>query len=170
MNFSGWLNESSLNDLYDSAVDAFPNTAKRQHAVDPIRITQLSIIPFKGVKTLFFKGLAQNEDREYNPIIVFKAVRYHNGPAANAVEVMADDGIPFYVERLSPKNDVLVRCECGDFYWRFNYYDHLDHSLQGKKRTKYEGAYRINPKELPGMCKHLIKLTQALKDADILIS
>jgi hypothetical protein len=171
MNFSEWvIQESTLNDLYQSTVDSFPNTTLRQHAVDPIKITQLSIVPFKGVKTIYFKGLAQNEGREYSPIILFKSVNFYNNQLRNTIEVVADDGETYYLEKLSPeKNNISVRCNCGDFHWRFNYYDHLDHSLYGKKRKKYEGNYRVNPKELPGLCKHLLKLSQALKDAEILI-
>lgn len=169
MDFSGWLNESSINDLYNSAVAAFPKTTLRQHAVDPIRITQLSIVPFKGMRTIYFKGLAQNEGREYNPIILFRTVRY-DSQSPNAIRIAADDGLEYVLDKLSPAvNEVHVRCNCPDFYWRFNYYDHLNQSLYGRKRTKYEGKYRINPKEMPGMCKHLMSLSKALTESGILI-
>lgn len=169
MDFSGWLNESNINDLYTSTVAAFPKTTLRQHAVDPIKIAELSIVPFKGMKTIYFKGLAQNENRVYNPIILFKTVQY-DSQSPNAIHIVADDGSVYILDKLSPAtNEVAVRCNCADFRWRFNYYDFLDHSLYGKKRTKYEGNYRINPKEMPGMCKHLISLTRALTDSGILI-
>ncbi len=169
MDFSGWLNESTVNDLYNSAVGAFPKTAFRQHAVDPIRIVNLSIVPFKGMNTIYFKGLAQNEGREYNPIILFKTVSY-DSDSPSAIRIVADDGEEYVLEQLSPAaNNVVVRCNCPDFYWRFNYYDHLDHSLYGKKRAKYEGNYRINPREMPGMCKHLMSLAKALTESGILI-
>ena len=170
MDFSGWLNESSLNDLYNSAVAAFPKTTLRQHAVDPIRIVDLSIIPYKGMKTIYFKGLAQNEGREYNPVILFKAVSY-DSQSPNSIRIVADDGFEYVLGKLSPAaNEVAVRCNCPDFYWRFNYYDHLDQSLYGRKRTEYVGSYRINPKEMPGMCKHLMSLTRALTDSGILVN
>lgn len=169
MEFSSWLNESSLNDLYNSAVAAFPKTTLRQHAVDPIRIVDLSIVPFKGMKTIYFKGLAQNEGRHYNPIILFKTVHY-DSQSPYAIRIVADDGEEYVLEKLSPAaNEVNVRCDCPDFYWRFNYYDHLDHSLHGKRRSKYEGSYRINPKEMPGMCKHLMSLSKALTESGILV-
>jgi len=161
--------ESTINDLYNSAVAAFPKTTLRQHAVDPIKIAELSIVPFKGMKTIYFKGLAQNENRAYNPIILFKTVQY-DSQSPNAIRIAADDGSAYILDKLSPAtNEVAVRCNCADFRWRFNYYDFLDHSLYGKKRTKYEGNYRINPKEMPGMCKHLMSLTRALTDSGILI-
>ena len=165
MDFSTWLNESNLNNLYQSAVDAFPKTTLRQHAIDPVRIVRLSIIPYKGMHTIYFKGLAQNEGREYSPSIYFKEVDFNK----SEIKIKADDGLIYNLNKLSPKNEVFVRCNCGDFYWRFNYYNYLDHSLYGKKRAKYEGQYRINPKEMPGLCKHLIKLTHMLRDSGIMI-
>jgi hypothetical protein len=173
MDFSGWLNESSLNDLYKSVVDAYPNTEFRQHATDTIRITQLSIIPFKGTKSLFFKGLAQNEGHEYNTIIMFKSVKYHEGVKPNTIKVIADDGKIYYLERLSEDNEVTVRCECQDFYWRGVYANHLDKSLYGRNKKKYESLgikSPVNPTNAPMLCKHLMKLADALEDAGILLS
>jgi len=166
-----WL-ESSLNDLYDSAVAAFPHTTKRQYATDSIKIVQVQWIPFLGMKTLFVKGLAQNEGREYNPIIVLKKVAYHEAQGPGVVPLKASDGETYFLERLSGGDtDVLVRCSCGDFVWRFNYYNHLDKSLQGPKRKKYEALYNpgsANPLQKEGLCKHLMKMAKVLKESEIL--
>lgn len=168
--------ESTLYDLHQSAVDAFPRTTKRQHATDPIKIAQMEWTPFLGTKTLFVKGLAQNvvHGTEYHPMIQFKNVKYHNDrDAGGLIEIVASDNKPYLLEKLGAAgNDVLVRCDCGDFRYRFNYYDHIDHSLYGRKRKKYEGQglWKANPLELPGLCKHLIKLSLSLKDAGILLA
>ncbi len=168
MNFSEWLNESSLNDLYTSTVKAYPATTLRQHAIDPIRIAKLSIVPLKGMKSVYFSGLAQNENREYSPIILFKEVKFDH---VNSIHVNADDGYTYHFKQLSPReNNIVVKCNCKDFYWRFNHYNYLDHSLYGRDRKAYEGKYAINPKEMPGMCKHLIALAKSLRDSEILIS
>jgi hypothetical protein len=164
MSFKVWL-ESSINDLYDSAVEAYPRTEFRQHSVDTIKIVNLSIVPFKGMKTIFFRGLAQNEDREYNPIMVFKEVDYSKG-----IKLTASDGTIYELKPLlASENNVLARCNCADFRYRFRYYNYLDHSLYGNKGKKYEGgSYPVNPQELPGMCKHLMAMTRALRDSGIL--
>jgi hypothetical protein len=161
-----FLTESSLTDLYYSAVKAFPKTTKRQHAVDPIIIEELRWTPFKGVKTLFIRAEARNETRHYSPMILFKNVNYDNG----RVKIVASDGLEYRFAPLSMEdNDVLVRCNCPDFKWRFNYYDHEDHSLYGRVRAPYEskGGPPANPQELPGMCKHLMKAVIVLRDAGI---
>jgi hypothetical protein len=168
-----WL-ESSLNDLYDSAVAAFPHTTKRQYATDSIKIVQVQWIPFLGMKTLFVKGLAQNEGREYNPIIVLKKVAYHEAQGPGVVPLKASDGETYFLERLSGGDtDVLVRCSCDDFRYRFAYYNHLDKSLQGPKPKKYvrvPGSTRppANPQQREGLCKHLIKLTKILQESSVL--
>lgn len=162
------FNESSLNDLFTSAIRAFPNTTKRQYAVQPIVIETIRWTPFVGMKTLFVKGHARNEDRHYDTIILFKDVDYTN----EQVKIKASDGKIYRFAKLSMENtDVLVRCNCQDFKWRFNYYDHLDRSLYGPKRSKYEGISGIpaNPKQLPGMCKHLMATTKVLNDAGIFL-
>jgi len=166
------MNESSLNDLFNSAVDAFPMTQFRQHATDPIVVKSLSWTPFLGVKTMFVKGLVQNEGREYTTMMLFKNVNYK--PQTNeTVRLWASDGMPYKFEKLSLEGtDLVLRCNCPDFKWRFSYYNHLDKSLYGTKPRKYiasEGSNRppANPFEMPGMCKHLIKLSHALQQANV---
>jgi len=162
------LDESSLTELFKSSVAAFPNTAKRQHATDTIKITKLNWTPYLGLKTLFVRGLAQNEGKEYNPVIMFKNVIYGEG-----LELTDNLGKNYRVKPISAKtNDVRVRCQCGDFYWRFTHFDHVDHSLYGRNRKKYEAKYNpgsANPQEMPGLCKHLMKLIKVLYEAKILI-
>jgi hypothetical protein len=169
MMFKEWikLNESSSQDLYDSAVEAFPNTTKRQHATQPIKISTIKWTPYLGMNTLFVKALAQNEGREYNPIILFKGVKYLD---EGGISVMGDMGRVF-LEKLSLNdNHVALRCNCPDFSWRFNYFNHVDKSLYGRKRKKYEALYNpgsANPMEMPGMCKHLMKLSHVLNQSGI---
>jgi hypothetical protein len=175
MCFQNWLNlhESNLHDLYANTVQAFPNTTKRQHITSTVDIKEIHWTPFLGVKTLFIKGLAQSEGKTvaYNPMVLFKGVNYHQTKDKhNWVEIVASDGLHYVFERLG-NNETLVRCNCPDFKWRFNYTDHIDFSLYGRVRKKYEAKVNpgsANPLELPGMCKHIMKLVQSLNNAGIL--
>lgn len=160
------FNESSLEELYASAVRAFPRTTKRQHATQPIVIEELRWTPFLGVKTLFIKAEARNETRHYQPMVLFKGVNY----GGRGVKIIASDGLEYSFDKLSLENtDVLLRCNCPDFTWRFNYYNWEDASLYGNKRKKYDsqGGPPANPQQLPGMCKHLMRTVEALRDAGI---
>jgi len=159
------LIESSVNDLYQSSVDAFPKTRYRQHAIDPVRIVQLSWTPYVGMRTLFIKGLAENAGRNYKPIVLFKDVIYGSG-----LPVIVND-VEYLIEPISAEhNDALVRCDCKDYQYRFCHSNYLDHSLYGRDRKKYEGKglWKANPMEMVGMCKHLMKMFLALRDAQIL--
>ncbi len=175
MNFNKWLLndvylESSLQGLYQSAVDAFPRTTKRQHAIDPIKIENLRFVPYLGVKTLFIKGLAQNETKKYNPMILFKNVTYYEEATAGAVRIESE-GRRYFLDRLSmDDNHIVIRCNCPDFHWRFNFYNHLNKSLYGSKRTRYEnqGGPPANPMEKEGMCKHAMKMIKILSEIGII--
>jgi hypothetical protein len=174
MQFSQWLTESTLTDLYRSAVEAFPNTTKRQYSTDLVKITELTWLPFIGTKSLFIRGLAQSGEtgKEYKPLILFKGVNFHNErDQAGLVEIAASDGQQYLLEKLSlERNEVLIRCPCKDFTFRFSYYDHLDHSLYGRKGRRYvgQGLWEANPAELPGMCKHLMKLARVIKQSGVM--
>jgi hypothetical protein len=166
------LIESSLNELFQSSVRAFPGTTMRQYATDPIEIETLEWLPFLGMKSLIVKATARNETRVYTPLILFKKVQYHNDrDANNLIEIIDATGKNYLFEKLSAQNtDVSIRCNCNDFKWRFNYTDHQDHSLYGRKRKQYIAAHNpgsSNPQNLPGMCKHLIKMAEILNQNDI---
>lgn len=173
MKFKLWM-ESNLIDLYQSTVDGFPRTTKRQHAIDPIHIIEVNWSPFLGVKTLFVKGIAHSEEsgKEYSPMVLFKGVNYHNSKdRQDLIEIVGKDGRNYVLEKINIENDVLVRCDCNDFKWRGTYADHLDHSLYGRNRKKYEslGGPPANPTNAPMMCKHLIKLVKSLSESGILM-
>ena len=162
--------ETSLKDLYQSTVKAFPYTTKRQYAIDPIKIVSLRWIPYIGVKTLYIKGLAQNTENseEYNPLILFKNIIYLPKKEKKSIEIFDINQKKYIIYKIK-NNDVLVRCNCKDFYWRGNYADHLDKSLYGTKRSPYKGStgYSVNPNNNPMVCKHLIKLYKVLSQSGL---
>jgi len=165
--------ESTWPELYQSAVDAFPDTTRRQHVTDPIAISDLMIVPFVGMKTLFIRSTAVNEDREYRPMILVKGIAYHDDREPGDIQIRASDGGYYWMEQpMMDDNEVLLRCNCQDFYWRFNYYDHLDRSLYGRKRTPYEATINpgsANPQQMPGACKHLMKMMEVLNTSGIIV-
>ena len=164
--------ESTFKELYDSTVEAFPNTTKRQHATQPIKISNFSITPFVGMKTLFLKAEAVNEDRHYNTMILVKGIKYSPVLTAGFMEVTASDGRVYYLSRPTlENNDILVRCGCADFVWRFAHYDHLDHSLYGKDRKPYIAKVNpgsANPTKSEGLCKHLIRFAEVLRHSHLI--
>lgn len=163
-----WL-ETTLKELHDSALDAFPNTTMRQYATHPVRVEHMDWVPFKGVGTLFVKGVARNEGRKHESIILFKGVRYAEEQRRGFVKISASDGKEAYLERLSwSATQALVRCSCSDFRWRFSHWNSVDGSLFGRAPKRYEATRNpgsSNPDESPGMCKHLMKMAKILAES-----
>jgi len=167
------LSESTFKELYTSTVRGFPYTSKRQHAIDPIKIVKLEWIPYLGLNTLYVKGLAQNTEnsKEYSPIVLFKDVDYSNSKAPGYVEIRDNNGRGYVLKRLMD-NEILVRCNCRDFFWRGNYADYLDHSLYGRKRSKYlprTSRKPANPGNSRMVCKHIMKLYKVLEQSGVTI-
>lgn len=166
-----WL-ETSLKDLHKNTIEAFPNTQKRQYATDTIVFEHLDWVPFLGVKTLFIKGLAKNNGRKNESLILFKNIKYKESEGRGTVPITASNGKEYYLEQIQyESNDVLVRCSCKDFFWRFTHFNKIDKSLFGRDRRKYEAIYKpgsSNPEQIPGLCKHLIKLIKVLKESNLL--
>jgi hypothetical protein len=100
-------------------------------------------------------------------------VVYHKKPTKDTVAFVASNKQKYHVERIDPReNDVYVRCECQDFYWRFNWYNADDKSLYGRRRAPYEPTGTrppVNPDEVPGFCKHLLKLIKALEQSGLVV-
>jgi hypothetical protein len=165
--------EVSLNQLYDNSVKAFPLTKKRQNSTDTVKIEHLDWVPFLGVKTLFIKGLAVNEGKKYESIMLFKGVKYALGEGKKIIPIQTSTGKKVFIEQISIKNDdVAVRCSCKDFYWRFLHFNKDPKALFGRDRKKYEAHHSpgsSNPQELAGMCKHLMKMGKILREANLLI-
>jgi hypothetical protein len=176
MDFSKFvrLYESTALELYKSTVEAFPRTTRRQNSIDMIKIIEMSYLPYLGMRTLFVKGLAKNieNQREYKTILLFKNVVYSKSEGRNTVKFIGSDRKKYLIETLNAdKHDVLVRCDCPDFFWRFNHYNSLDGSLHGRKRRKYESkktGRSVNESKAPGLCKHLIKTIKAVTDSKIM--
>lgn len=161
-------------DLYGSSIEAFPETSMRQHATHSVRVEHMDWIPFRGVGTLFVKSLSNNDGRKNESIILFKGVKYADEQRKNFVGISASDGKKVYLERLSWEGtDALVRCSCADFRWRFSHWNSMEKSLFGRGHKKYEATNRpnsSNPEELPGMCKHLMKMAKILAESGIIRS
>ena len=119
------------------------------------------------MKTLMVKCLAET-DNDYNPIIVFKKVDYLD----KGKNYIVSENKKYYLNQFDKNTQVILRCQCEDFKWRFKYYDHVDKSLFGHKGVKYEAkgiAPPANPLQKPGICKHLMAMSRKLNEMNLLI-
>ena len=154
-----------------------------------VRIFDVDMIPFLGTKMLVIrseaKGLAPNhsETSEHHvQIIRFMGVHFSEGPQDGYLEASSKRmGQKFWFKPVWQKvNPCDVYCSCKDFQFRFSYYiDSRFHALATtltneiknyKRKTPPppKGRPYVNPGHLPGMCKHLLRLTDTLIDNKVL--
>jgi hypothetical protein len=91
-------------------------------------------------------------------------------------------GFTLYLERPSmSKHRAAVSCLCKDYYYTWWWYDYENQALDGEKFPKYmrkDGYDVSDPKrprqrnsvEAPGLCKHILRLAQGLKQRGFLIN
>lgn len=172
-NFSNFLLERSTHDqLYANIERAFPDTKKRQHATNEVRIQNLTMLPYVGMKMIHvFADVTSNSDSKYKVGIQFLGVEFSEVANSSVTTFVGRDGEEYHVKpiELSASN-VKVKCECLDFYWRFAAYNAPDKSLIGKAPppyTKKTNRPPANPSRTPGVCKHIIKVVERLKTLNI---
>lgn len=157
--------ESTYSQLYTNIQTAFPDTKKRQHEAPKVNITNFKYIPFQSKNILQIKTTAVSGGNQYSPVIQFSNVNYNTG--GRGVTFTAVDGSEYTIEpiRLS-QNTVKVRCDCLDFHYRFATWNYNDESLIGKPPPLYRKKTNrppVNPAQVPGLCKHLVKFFTVLR-------
>ena len=155
-----FLLEKTTRDLDTDARNAFPNTTRRQHRVHLVRVVSLDFTPYVGVRTLFASGVVQGETARYNSMILFTGVKFHKEHDPGTVELVKG-GRADYFEPVDPRDSqVRVRCNCPDFYYRFNFYDARASALFGKSAKAPSSPRPANPRRMPGICKHLMAMAE----------
>lgn len=159
------LDETTFTQLYNATIKAFPKTKYRQNDIYSIKVRNVKFVPYQGLNTLFISSLTENIEKntEYKTIALIKNINYHK--LNNPIKIFDEYGKTILLEKPQiKKNDVLIRCNCKDFMWRFNFYNSKDNSLYGRTRKKYESksSLSVNPSKSIGVCKHLMKLFEHL--------
>lgn len=119
------------------------------------------------------KSRTHTTQKHYETIIVFSGVSFFNEGGHGRQEIQAADGSTYFIDPIRPyKSNVKVRCSCLDFYFRFSVWDQRDKALTGDPPDPYQrktDTYPpVNPQKLSGVCKHIIKLTNYLKQERII--
>ena len=177
------MERSDVQDLTQNTNNFLPVSRKRQNATDPIQITQMEILPYVGTKTLNIDALAKSpntkpaEQRQpgekaftdYNTKVIFNQVVFEPESTDENVSFVAKDGNEYHMQPIElNSNTVRVNCNCLDFYWRFKSYNAKDQSLAGRAPPPYKPVSNRGPsniKRVPGLCKHLLKTIEALKQS-----
>lgn len=162
------LNEDSTEDQLDTNIrTAWPNTTKRQNATGEVVINNIQYIPYVGMKMLHVKSTSQSNGHNYNQALQFVKVVFENADTDENVTATATDGTEFHCQPIDlTVHNCKVRCGCLDFYYRFSFQNSGDRSLVGRAPPLYQRKTTtrpsVNPTNVPGLCKHLLKLVEML--------
>lgn len=170
----GILDEASTyQNLERRTVAGFPNTTKRQFAVQPIQIVRMEFIPYVPTGNLRCDAIARSGEKTYEPQILFNNVEYQDEDTPQNVTFKASTGDELNILPIDlSQNTCKVRCTCLDFYHRFSEYNYSDDSLYGGKMPTYQRKTTTrpdaNPNRTPGICKHIMKTILALREAGMI--
>lgn len=167
---------SSYQELERRTITAFPRTRKRQHATGPVQIVQTLFTPYIGTRNLLVRGQARSGTYRnvfYKPMLFFNEIQYEKEGSNQNVTFKASDNEDYHIQPIDlTDNIVRVRCDCLDFYFRFAPWDFSNDDLYGPKPKPYVRKTThyppVNPTRSPGICKHVMKLVHALRDARLL--
>jgi hypothetical protein len=155
--------------LRQNITTAFPDTTKRQNATSEVAISNMVYIPYIGTKMLHIKAVASSNSHQYQVSMQFTNVVFDGADTEENVTFTASDNTEAHIQPIDlANNNVKVRCTCLDFYHRFANYNSQDKSLVGRAPPVYVRKTTtrppVNPTRVPGMCKHLLKLVDDLRN------
>lgn len=167
------LNElSTFSDLLQNVVYGFPGTTARQNATGTVQIVNMSLQPFGPTNDLQCSATARNEGNVYQPKIMFLQVEYEDEDTNENVTFVGSDGDEYHIQPIALNQvNCKVACTCMDFYWRFALQNFDDGSLIGRKPPPYQRKTEtrppVNPANVPGVCKHIIKTVENLRNTGL---
>lgn len=170
-----FLAETTYADLERNTLNTMPG-GSRQERVASVQIQNLELVPYEGALGVNSQVNSINSGSKYQPQMIFLDVNYINVDDEEVenlendpryVTFTAADGKDYTIEPIHlSRNNVKVRCTCLDFRWRFAMYNDKDGSLFGNGPGLYQKKTQRqpnNPQQVPGVCKHLLKLAAELK-------
>jgi hypothetical protein len=159
--------DSSVPQLQQNIERGFPETRKRQHATNEVVVSNVQYMPYIGMKMLHVKSISASNGHQYQQALQFMRVAFEPEDTETNATFQASDGEDYHIQPLQlTGHNVKVRCNCLDFHYRFANYNAQDKSLVGKPPPLYQKKTNrppVNPGQVPGMCKHLLKLVEMLR-------
>ncbi len=170
--FLDWLEEDSTYKQLDTNIrQAYPETKKRQNDTGSVMINQVQYVPYVQQGELHVTGVARSGNNQYEPTVAFRNVAFQPEDAPANTTFRGADNNEYHIVPIQLNNsNVRVRCTCMDFYYRFASYNAGDSSLAGSVPRQYQPTGQrppVNPSKVPGVCKHIIKVVDQLRQGRI---
>lgn len=162
------LLEDSFERLYSNTVQGFPQT-DRDAASARIQVTTTAYIP--ATNSLEVRAKSKGDGPQYDTVTFFDNVSYVDEDDIDGITFMAPDNTEYTIKRIPKTENVRVYCTCLDFYYRFAVWNDKADSLYGNVPAPYvkkTNRAPQNPRKLPGLCKHLLKMFDYLEKEKII--
>lgn len=159
------LFETTYNQLYQNITTAF-DTKKRQNISDTVNVSNITYTPLENNSIIVKADAYSQGGTTYKPTIQFFNVE-NSEESTDTVSFKGNDNQEHTIKKIGLRDhDVKVGCNCMDFIHRFAMWNYNDGSLYGEKPDLYIKTTNrppVNPLKVPGVCKHIVKLTDRLK-------
>jgi hypothetical protein len=170
------LEDLNLNQLHQNIQRGFPKTKKRQHVTHEVNANNVhfKIDTDKKLLAISADTTTSSSGNKHTPMMVLQDVMFQAPQSGQNVEVVGEDGTKQSITPVKLNvNNVLVACDCEDYIMRFAPFNVQQNCHLGnppapytRKTTTYP---EVNPQHLPGMCKHILKIVEILKQKRILM-
>ncbi|PPD55681.1 MAG: hypothetical protein CTY12_00045 [Methylotenera sp.] len=173
MLLSELFEDATIPQLQQSIEQGFPDTKKRQHATNEVQVAAYQYIPKTNVKLLQVVSNTNSQSGgRYNQVIVLRDVQYDMADSATNISIDRG-GKKFYVKPVAfNTTNVAVSCNCPDYIMRFAHTNAENNCHVGQLPPQYirktTDRPSANPNHVPGMCKHLLKMTEDLQRTGLL--
>ena len=157
------LETSTIHQL-KSTINVFFDTPRDQKSRQVI-VSNRIFIPYTQDNQLLVKANTRTKQNTYTTSILFSDVQFVDEGDKFAIPVQTKNDKYFILPIKRRESDVLVSCTCLDFYYMFATWNQKDTSLYGDAPEPYikktDRPFR-NPSKVPGVCKHILRLSDEL--------
>ena len=161
--------ENSLAGLYNNTVQNFDTD--RQLGAGRVQIIDKIFIASPNQGIVMVKAKSRSSAKQYDTRMSFEGIEFQqgeDGEGGNTTVIQSQDGQEYVIVPAEYNNsEVRVSCSCLDFYYRFAVWNSKDSSLLGNPPPPYvnktDGGEPRNPNQVPGLCKHLMALSDDLR-------
>lgn len=167
-----FLVETPLAQLYNNTLTHFDTPRKQSSG--RVQVVKKLFIAAPGSGSIEVASHTRSSAKTYQSRMFFENIDYVDAEEAGGetTTFTASDGQDYIIIPISfSGNDVKVSCSCLDFYYRFSVWNNADGSLYGNPPPPYvkkTDREPLNPDRVPGLCKHLIALTDELRQENFL--
>lgn len=172
----GWLMEDSPYTKLRSNIDRHmnPPTARQNAPVKP-QVKTIRYTPYPGNSTLRAEAsVTSSESQNHQVSIQFSKVTFELSDSPTNITYITSVGSEQSMAPIRLNNTMVkVRCTCLDFKFRFATWNFNDNSLIGDNPPPYirktVNRPEVNPKKVPGVCKHVISVVANMKKQGMII-